>query len=64
MMRTVREILRHALGGCPRRNVCSFQDAKNETCVYGPYHYCGKYRSLNLKSRENENKTGKIRTRT
>jgi hypothetical protein len=43
-VRTVREILRHALGGCPRRTVCSFQYAKSKTCIYGPYQYCGKYR--------------------
>jgi hypothetical protein len=39
-------MLRHVFGGCPKRNVCSFHQAKGKTCFYGPYRYCGKYRSM------------------
>ena len=60
-VRTIREILRQALGGCPKRNVCSFEDSKSKTCIHGPYQYCGQYRNLNSKYRKtNENKTSKI----
>jgi hypothetical protein len=45
-MRSVKEMLCHVFSGCPKRIVCSFYQAKGKTCIYGPYRYCGKYRSI------------------
>jgi len=41
-----KENMRHFFGGCPKRNVCSFRQSEGKTCIYGPYQYCGKYRSV------------------
>jgi hypothetical protein len=45
-MNSIEKILRHTHGGCPKRNICSFHRAENQTCLNGPYTYCGKYRSI------------------
>ena len=44
-MKFIENIILHTRGGCPKRNVCSFNRAENQTCSFGPYTYCGKYRS-------------------
>jgi hypothetical protein len=33
-------------GGCPKRKNCNFREINSETCIYGPYKYCGKYRAI------------------
>jgi len=45
-VKSVQQMLGHALRGCPKRNVCSLRQAKSKTCLNGPYTYCGKYRSI------------------
>jgi hypothetical protein len=45
VMRTFKERLRHVFGSCPKRNTCNLHQNKSETCIYGPYQYCGKYRA-------------------
>jgi hypothetical protein len=45
-MKSVEEMLFHTFGGCPKRNVCNLRQVKSKTCSYGPYTYCGKYRSV------------------
>lgn len=45
-MKSAQEMLFHTFGGCPKRNVCDLRQAKSKTCTYGPYAYCGKYRSV------------------
>ena len=39
-------MVRRVFGGCPKRKVCSFYQIESKTCIYGPYRYCGKYRSI------------------
>jgi len=36
----------HCFGGCPKRKVCTIYKADIKTCIYGPYEYCGRYRSI------------------
>ena len=36
---------RYLLGGCPKRKACPTYSPLAKTCTYGPYQYCGKYRS-------------------
>jgi hypothetical protein len=38
--------IRTTFGGCPKRKVCGIHQADAGTCTYGPYSYCGKYRSI------------------
>jgi hypothetical protein len=45
-VKSIEELLLLASGGCPKRKVCGSNQVKNKTCVYGPYTYCGKYRSI------------------
>jgi hypothetical protein len=45
-MNVVEEKLHHVLGGCPKRKVCNLYQVKAKTCIWGPYQYCGKYRSI------------------
>jgi len=44
-LKSVKQMLRCVFGGCPKRKVCSFHQTESKTCIYGPYLYCGKYRS-------------------
>jgi hypothetical protein len=46
VLKSIEKLLLFASGGCPKRKVCGSNQAKNKTCVYGPYEYCGKYRSI------------------
>jgi len=41
-----KEFFRNFRGGCPKRNICSLDRSEGKTCIYGPYEYCGKYRSI------------------
>ena len=50
ILKSVKQILYHNLGGCPKRKVCGFYQTQSKTCVNGPYRYCGKYRSMVEKS--------------
>jgi hypothetical protein len=45
-LKSVLKIGHTIFGGCPKRKVCSFREINSETCIYGPYKYCGKYRSI------------------
>ena len=45
-MKSVERMLRGVFGGCPERKVCSLYHIESKTCIYGPYQYCGKYRSI------------------
>jgi hypothetical protein len=42
------------IGGCPKHKVCSMYNPKGETCRFGPYQYCGKYRLLNEEAEGNK----------
>ena len=46
MVESVEKMLRQVFGGCPKRGVCRNHQPEGKTCVYGPYKYCGKYRSM------------------
>jgi hypothetical protein len=45
-VKSIEKVLLYTRGGCPKRKVCSFHRAENQTCLHGPYAYCGKYRSI------------------
>ena len=45
-MKSAKRILHAVFGGCPNRKICSFYLSESETCIHGPYQYCGKHRSL------------------
>jgi hypothetical protein len=36
---------------CPKHKVCRMYNTKADTCRYGPYQYCGKYRFLKEKAK-------------
>jgi len=48
IVKTVKLMLmsRRVFGGCPKRKVCIFYQNESTTCIYGPYRYCVKYRSI------------------
>ena len=46
IVKSVKLMSRRVFGGCPERKVCSFYQTESTTCIYGPYRYCGKYRSI------------------
>jgi hypothetical protein len=54
-LKSVAEMLNTVIGGCPKRNICSFHKAKSKTCSSGPYRYCGKYRSIAENQIEEQN---------
>jgi hypothetical protein len=39
-------MLNLVFGSCPKRKVCGYFQTESKTCVFGPYHYCGRYRSI------------------
>jgi hypothetical protein len=45
-LKSTKQILNLVFGSCPKRKVCGFFKAENKTCIFGPYGYCGKYRSI------------------
>jgi len=46
IVKSIKLMSRRVFGGCPERKVCSFYQNESTTCIYGPYRYCGKYRSI------------------
>jgi hypothetical protein len=46
LVKIIKENLRHSSIGCPKYDDCNIHQPEAETCIYGPYKYCGKYRSL------------------
>jgi hypothetical protein len=46
MLKSAKQMARRVFGGCPERKVCTFYQNEGTTCIYGPYRYCGKYRSI------------------
>ena len=46
VLKSAMQMLNHVLGGCPKRKICGFYDSEYTTCIFGPYRYCGKYRSI------------------
>jgi hypothetical protein len=45
-LKYTKQMLNLVFGGCPKRKVCGFFQTESKTCVFGPYRYCGKYRSI------------------
>jgi len=45
-MKAIERVLFYTRGGCPKRKVCKFHRVENQTCLYGPFAYCGRYRSI------------------
>jgi hypothetical protein len=54
-MNSVKTILRRTFGGCSKSKTCNYYNTESETCLYGPYTYCGKYRTT-IKSRNKKMK--------
>jgi hypothetical protein len=41
-----KNMLNRVFKGCPKRNICGLRGSESQTCLCGPYTYCGKYRSI------------------
>jgi hypothetical protein len=46
ILTSTKQMLNLVFGSCPKRKVCGYFQTESKTCVFGPFHYCGRYRSI------------------